>query len=41
MHQAREVHNRASPDCSHETDEMLGMDLTQERGKVEGASGRE
>ena len=26
-HQAREVHDRASPDCSRETDEMSGMDL--------------
>ena len=29
MHQAREVCDRASPDCSHKTDETLGIDLTQ------------
>ena len=35
MYQAREVCNQALPDCSRETDEMLGIDLTQEREKVE------
>ena len=29
-HRAREVRDRASPDHSRETDETLGMDLTQE-----------
>ena len=29
-HRAREVCDRASPDHSRETDETLGMDLTQE-----------
>ena len=40
MHQAREVRDRASPDCSRETDKTSGIDLTQ---KSEGrrASGRE
>ena len=39
-HQVREVRDRALPDCSHETDETLGIDLTQ---KSEGrkASGQE
>ena len=31
MHRAREVHDRASPDRSRETNETLGVDLTQER----------
>ena len=31
----REVHDRVLPDRSHKTDEMSGMDLTQEREKVE------
>ena len=31
MHQAREVHDWALPDCSHETNETLGVDLTQEK----------
>ena len=35
MYQAREVCDRASPNCSRETDETLGIDLTQEREKVE------
>ena len=29
-HRAREVHNRALPDCSREIDETSGMDLMQE-----------
>ena len=29
MHRAREVRDWASPDRSHETDETLGIDLTQ------------
>ena len=39
-HRVREVRDRASPDCSRETDETLGIDLTQ---KSEGrkASGQE
>ena len=39
-HRAREVHDQASPDRSHETNETSGIDLTQ---KSEGrkASGRE
>ena len=28
MHRAREVHDRASPDRSRETDETSGIDLT-------------
>ena len=28
-HRAREVRDRALPDCSRETDETLGIDLTQ------------
>ena len=35
MHQVREVHDRALPDRSHETNEMLGVDLMQEGEKVE------
>ena len=31
MHRVREVHDRASPDCSCETDETSGVDLMQER----------
>ena len=31
MHRAREVHDWASPNCSRETDETLGVDLMQER----------
>ena len=40
MYRAREVRDRASPDCSRETDETSGIGLTQ---KSEGrqASGRE
>ena len=34
-YQAREVCDRTSPNCSCETDESSGIDLTQERGKVE------
>ena len=34
MHRAREVHDQALPDHSRETDEMLGVDLTQEEEKV-------
>ena len=33
MHRAREVHDRAKPDHSRETDEMLGVDLTQKKGR--------
>ena len=29
-YQAREVHNQASPNCSCEVNEMLGIDLMQE-----------
>ena len=29
MHQAREVCDRASPDCSHKTNKMSGIDLMQ------------
>ena len=29
MHRVKEVHNQASPDHSRETDETLGIDLTQ------------
>ena len=36
MHRAREVHDWASPDCSHETDETLGMNLTQEQKRSNG-----
>ena len=36
MHRAREVRDRASPDRSHETDETLGMDLTQEQRRSNG-----
>ena len=39
-HRAREVRDRASPDRSHETDEMLGIDLTQ-KSEGQKASGRE
>ena len=39
-HRAREVHDWASPDRSRETDEMLGIDLTQ-RSEGRKASGRE
>ena len=39
-HRAREVHDWALPDCSHETNKTSGIDLTQ---KSEGqmASGQE
>ena len=30
----REVHDQASPDHSHETDEMSGVDLTQEERRL-------
>ena len=30
MHRVREVHDRALPNHSHETDETLGIDLMQE-----------
>ena len=36
MHQAREVHDRALPDHSRETDETLGMGLMQEEGRSKG-----
>ena len=36
MHRAREVRDQASPDHSHETDEMLGMVLTQEERRSNG-----
>ena len=39
-HRAREVRDRASPDCSRETDEMSGIDLMQ-RSEGRKASGRE
>ena len=39
-HRAREVCDRASPDRSRETDETLGIDLTQ-RSEGRKASGRE
>ena len=39
-HRAREVRDRASPDCSRETDETSGIDLTQ-RSEGRKASGRE
>ena len=35
-HQVREVCDRASPDHSCETDETLGMDLTQEERRSNG-----
>ena len=35
-HRAREVRDRASPDRSRETDEMLGMGLTQEERRSKG-----
>ena len=35
-HRAREVHDRALPDCSRETDEMSGMGLTQEERRSKG-----
>ena len=35
-HRAREVRDRASPDCSRETDETLGMGLTQEERRLKG-----
>ena len=40
MHQVSEVRDRALPNCSCETNELLGMDLMQKK-KVEGVSGRE
>ena len=39
-HRAREVHDRALPERSRETDEMSGVDLTQ-RSEGQKASGRE
>ena len=39
-HRAREVRDRASPDCSRKTDETLGIDLMQ-RSEGQKASGRE
>ena len=39
-HRAREVRDRASPDCSRKTDETLGIDLMQ-RSEGRKASGRE
>ena len=35
MHQARKVCDRTLPNHSGETDESLGVNLMQERGKVE------
>ena len=35
-HRAREVRDRASPDCSHETNETSGMELTQEERRSKG-----
>ena len=35
-HRAREVHDRASPDRSRETDETSGMGLTQEERRSKG-----
>ena len=40
MHRAREVCDQASPDRSRETDETLGIDLTQ-RSEGRKVSGRE
>ena len=39
-HRAREVHDRASPDRSRETNETSGIDLTQ-RSEGRKVSGRE
>ena len=39
-HRVREVRNRALPNCSRETDETSGIDLTQ-RSEGRKASGRE
>ena len=36
MHRAREVRDWASPDRSHETNEMLRMDLMQEQRRSNG-----
>ena len=36
MHRAREVRDQASPNRSCETDETLGMDLTQEERRSNG-----
>ena len=36
MHRAREVRDRALPDRSRETDEMSGIDLTQEERRSKG-----
>ena len=33
-YRVREVHNWALPNCSHETDEMLGRDLMQEERRL-------
>ena len=35
-HRAREVRDRASPECSRKTDEMSGMGLTQEERRSKG-----
>ena len=35
-YQAREVCDRASPDCSHETNETSGMNLMQEERRSKG-----
>ena len=35
-HRARGVRDRASPDCSRETDETSGMGLTQEERRSKG-----
>ena len=35
-HRAREVHDWALPDRSHKTDEMSGIDLTQEERRLKG-----
>ena len=40
MHRAREVRDRASPDCSRETNETSGIDLMQ-RSEGRKASGQE
>ena len=36
MHRAREIRDRALPDRSRETDEMSGIDLTQEERRSKG-----
>ena len=40
MHRAREVRDWTSPDCSRETDETSGIDLTQ-RSEGQKTSGQE